>query len=263
MAFQRLLFSGVLHILLIRALADSTLFDDPKLLPEITTFHQENPASEDGLLSAQDFYDETETASGYDDGFTSPADSLFSTTSPSDVSTLAAADDLDSTFSSLYDGSDSDSSLVENPNCSSDVNQPINKREKEDMCTTTKSADPLPPDQSFERGGPSDPEFYGLPLAGYDVQLLSPDEEKNGCRRDIFELAQFLVCDSGLNEDRFSFRSRSQILVPGITLKNCDRSMCGTFVCFFFFSEEKFYVSALFNLELPGFFTDKKADKMG
>ena len=233
MVFQRLLFSGVLHILLIRALAGSGLFDDVKQLLDITTLHQANPAGDDSKPSAQDFYDETETAGGYDDDFSSSSDSLFSTASPDDVSTLATADNLDSSLSSLYDGSDPGLSLFENPDCSSDVNRSINKREKEDLCYPTDSSNPSTPDQSFERGGPSDPEFYGLSVAGYDVQLLGPDEEKNGCRRDRFDLAQFLVCDSGSNEDRFSFYTKDAVLIPGIALRNCDRSMsCTLPFCF-------------------------------
>ena len=230
MAFQRLLFSGVLHIILYRALAGSDLFDDAKLLPDIATFHPGNAALDDSKSSAQDFYDETGTVSGDDDDFTYPSDSLFSTASLSDISPLATASDLDLSFSSLYDGSDPVSSLSENPGCSSDVDQPINKREKGDMCTPTNSADPLTPDQPFERGGLFDPEFYGLPLAGYDVQLPSSEEEKSGCRRDSFGLPQFLVCDSGLNEDRFIFESYTGIKVPGIALRNCDQSTFGAFL---------------------------------
>ena len=230
MAFQRLLFSGVLHIILYRALAGSDLFDDAKLLPDIATFHPGNAALDDSKSSAQDFYDETGTVSGDDDDFTYPSDSLFSTASLSDISPLATASDLDLSFSSLYDGSDPVSSLSENPGCSSDIDQPINKREKGDMCTPTNSADPLTPDQPFERGGLFDPEFYGLPLAGYDVQLPSSEEEKSGCRRDSFGLPQFLVCDSGLNEDRFIFESYTRIKVPGIALRNCDQSTFGAFL---------------------------------
>lgn len=235
MAFQRLLFSGVLHILLIRALAGSDLFDDVQQVPDITTLHQENPAGDESKSSTQDFYDETETAGGYDDDFSSSSDSLFSTASPDDVSILVTADDLDPSLSSLYDGSDPDLSLFENPDCSSYVNQSINKREKAEMCYPTDSSNPSTPDQSFERGGPSDPEFYGLSLAGYDVQLLGPDEEQNGCRRDTFDLAKFLVCDSGLNEDRFSFYTKSGVLIPGIALRNCHRSMSCTFTFSIFF----------------------------
>lgn len=249
MAFQRLLFSGVLHIVLFRALADSSLFDDAKLLPDFTTFHPEDLALDDSKSFAQGFYDETETVSGYDDDFSSPSDSLLSTTSPSDISTLATADDLGWSFSSLYDEPDPDLSLSGDPGCLSDINQPINKREKGEMCTPTNSVDPLTPDQPFERGSASDPEFYGLPLAGYNVQLLSQEDEENRCRRDSFDLAQFLVCDSGLNADRFVFHQKAGIVVPGIALKNCERSTWSPLLLLFIRKKN----STSLNISAPNF----------
>lgn len=221
MTFLRLLFSGVYFT---RALAGSELFDDAQLSPDIS-LHQETFSSEDIKPSTQSLYDETDIVSGYDDDFSNPSDySLFFTTLPSDVSALATADDFGSSFSSLSDGPDPDLSLFENPGCSLDDNQSINKREKGKMCPSN-SANPSTRDQSFERGGPTDPEFYGLPLAGYDAKSLSSDEEKNGCLEDAFGLSKFLVCDSGLNEDRFSFYQRSGLMVPGIALRNCEQSM--------------------------------------
>lgn len=231
---QRAIISGVFYALLIKALAGSDVLDDANILPDFS-FHPENLASDDmKLSSAQDFYDETDFAGGYDDDFSIFTDSSLDTNSPSDVSTSTSSDDSDSILPSPpSEGSDSDLSLFEDSGCSSNINRTKRKRETGEMCPTDSSNPPWP-DPAFERGGSSDPEFYGLSLIGYDTEMLGSEEETNGCRRDAFGLAQFLVCDSGKNEDRFTFYAKTGLMAAGISLKNCQRSRSNIFDFFFF-----------------------------
>lgn len=214
MGFQCILFSGFFHALFIRGLAGSDLFDDVEPLPDMS-LGQENLASDNIDPLAQDFYDDL--------------NSMFTTAFPNDVSTLAPPDNLDSLLPSLSDdGSNPGLSLLEDPGCSSDVNPSINKRETGKTCTTD-STKPSTPDQPFQRGGSTDPEFYGIDLVGFERELLGLDEEKNGCDLDVLDQAQFLVCDSGHNDDRFIFYTRNGGIATAITLKNCERSMYGNF----------------------------------
>ena len=258
MSLQRILFSGGLCVLFVRALAVLGLFDEVELYPD-TSLRQENLASDEISASAQDFFDDTENAIVYDDGFSAPPDPLFFTAFPSDVSTLATSDNVDPIRSSMYDNGfgDPDLYLVENSGCSPDndddgISQLINKSEKKDMCNPTDSTNPSTPDQSFERGDPTDPEFYGLSLVGYDLAWLGLEEQTNGCRRDALGVAQFLVCDSGKNEDRIMFYNKYGILSTGVALQNCDRSM---------YSSTLFLPFPLFFFFFFGFFFKKKKIK--
>lgn len=220
---------GICNVLWIQVLAASDAFLDDVLLPLDIGLHHEDLRDDDAKIFASDFDDETDPLHSE---LLESADPSFPPDFSNDVPTPVKADQHDSfIFSSLDEESDPAFSITEDLSCSLDAGPSINRRESGKMCNTD-SAVPTTPDPPFQRGSSNDPEFYGISLLGYILEQPNPEDETNGCRLDIFDLALNLVCDSGENDDRIIHYAKNMNLATGITLKNCERGMFAVFLSF-------------------------------
>lgn len=245
--------SGILYyILCLKTLAASDLFDDVGLLSDRPSLDPEDVANVNTKPLAQDFFDDTNpTAASTIDGDLNGSLDIFHATSslsanvPSSIfgdGNVAAVDPFLSSsifsedlISPTLSGSATADTLADDLNCAFNpaahpaADGPmLSKRESNgDKCPAATAPSPAP---SFDRGSSDDPEFYGVPLLGYTLDEMTPDDEQNECRPDIFELPQYLVCDSGENDDRMTHYWSTMVIATSVTLRDCEKSMSLSFL---------------------------------
>lgn len=104
----------------------------------------------------------------------------------------------------LFDVSNQD--LLTDGSCSSAFENTINKRKDRELCAPPKSSELGP--QTPGRGGIFDKEFFGELPIGY-IPVPSPlEDEENYCPKDVIGKPMYMVCDSGVMQDRQMYYSR-------------------------------------------------------